>query len=129
MTSRSESVKRTVVDLSFSFFITLNSCKRTIRLSLPKSSDEEAGRDSWTISQRYRPAKNFGEHGTAIRKVMYKVPDYPKEHTSPIRAAASRLSEAGRPISIHDLLCHCSKSERNGSSEPLPQSVKAVKLM
>ena len=40
MRCRSESVKRTVVDLSFSFFITLNSCNRTIGLSLPKSSKE-----------------------------------------------------------------------------------------
>ena len=38
MRCRSESVKRTVVDLSFSFFITLNSCNRTIGLSLPESS-------------------------------------------------------------------------------------------
>jgi hypothetical protein len=38
MICRSESVKRTVVDLSFSFFITVNCCNRTIGMSLPKSS-------------------------------------------------------------------------------------------
>jgi hypothetical protein len=86
MTCRSESVKRTVVDLSFSFFITLNSCNRTIRFSLPKSSDEETGRDSWTISTRYRPAKNFSGHRIAIRKVMYKIPDR-KEHPFPISSS------------------------------------------
>jgi hypothetical protein len=49
MRCRSESVKRTVVDLSFSFFITLDSCKRTIGLSLPKSS-KEASRQQDDIS-------------------------------------------------------------------------------
>jgi hypothetical protein len=61
MRCRSESVKRTVVDLSFSFFIALNSYNRTIRLSLPQSSDEEARGDSYAVSLRYRPAKNFSE--------------------------------------------------------------------
>jgi hypothetical protein len=46
MRCRSESVKRTVVDLSFSFFITLHSCNRAIGLSLPKSTQQEALRDS-----------------------------------------------------------------------------------
>jgi hypothetical protein len=40
MRCRSESIKRTVVDLSFSFFMSLNSCNRTIDLSLPKSTKE-----------------------------------------------------------------------------------------
>ena len=44
MRCRSEPVKRTVVDLSFSFFITLNSCTQTIGLLLPKSAKQEARR-------------------------------------------------------------------------------------
>ena len=91
MRCRSESVKRTVVDLSFSFFITVNYCNRAIGLSLRKSSQGKRV-DSKTISPRYRPAKHFSEHCIAIRKVMYKVPVQstrcPKEHTSPIRSSS-----------------------------------------
>jgi hypothetical protein len=50
MRCRSEPVKRTVVDLSFSFFITLNCCTRTIGLSLPKSLKQEAKRQLNDIS-------------------------------------------------------------------------------
>jgi hypothetical protein len=40
MRCRSDSVRRTVVDLSFSFFMTGNFCIRTIGLSLPRSSED-----------------------------------------------------------------------------------------
>ena len=72
MRCRSESVKRTVVDLSFSFVITLHCCNRTIGLSLPKSTKQEARRQLDDISARYRSAKNFSEHCIALRKVMYR---------------------------------------------------------
>ena len=41
MRCRSESVKRTVVDLSFSFFIAPDSLNRTIKLSLPRSKERQ----------------------------------------------------------------------------------------
>jgi hypothetical protein len=50
MRCRSESEKRTVVDLSLSFFMRGNSCIRTIGLSLPKSS-EKAQRQLDDISE------------------------------------------------------------------------------
>jgi hypothetical protein len=40
MRCRSESVKRTVVDLSFSFFITFHSCNQAIDLSMSKSTKQ-----------------------------------------------------------------------------------------
>jgi len=60
---------------------------------------------------------------------MYNIP-VRKSIPPPSGAAASRLDEAaGRPISIRDLPCLCSKSEMHGSSEPFAQSIKTVKLM
>ena len=50
MRCRSVSEKRTVVDLSFSFFMTVSFCIITIGPSLPKST-EEAGRQLNDISQ------------------------------------------------------------------------------
>ena len=40
MRHRSESVKRTVVDLSFSLFMSLNFRNRLLELSLPASNEE-----------------------------------------------------------------------------------------
>jgi hypothetical protein len=95
MRCRSDSVKRTVVDLSISFFMSLNSCKRTIDLSLPKRN-KEAHRQLGDIF-KVSPSENFSEHRIAIGNVMYKVRDYPKERPSPSGAVASRLDEAGQP--------------------------------
>ena len=41
MRCRSESVKRTVVDLSFSFFIAPDSLNQTIKLSLPRGKERQ----------------------------------------------------------------------------------------
>jgi len=49
MRKRSVSVKRTVVDLSFSFFMSLNFRNQMIGLSLP-TSNEGAGRQLKDIS-------------------------------------------------------------------------------
>ena len=48
---------------------------------------------------------------------MYKIP----EHTSPIRSSSSRLDDAEAAQSRFMTsfpACLCSKSERNGTSEP-----------
>jgi hypothetical protein len=81
MTCRSESEKRTVVDLSSSFFITVDfaserlarRCVRTLRTP----------GDSLEISHRYLAAKNFSEHGVVIRNLMYKVSDCAKDSSLP----------------------------------------------
>ena len=59
MRCRSESVKRTVVDLSFSFFITLHSYNRAIGLSLPKSTQQEAMRDRLNDISEVSPCGEF----------------------------------------------------------------------
>ena len=56
MRSRSESVKRTVVDLSFSFFIAPDSLNWPMGLSLRWSNQRQLG-DSSPIPKRYHPTK------------------------------------------------------------------------
>ena len=114
MRCRSESVKRTVVDLSFSFFIAPDSRNRTMGLSLPRSKERQRI-DSYSISHRYRPAKYLSERGVAIRMVMYKISDSQKRAPSPIRSSSEQARRGrGSPIWIHDLLCLCTESEMNG---------------
>jgi nucleoid DNA-binding protein len=53
---------------------------------------------------------------------MYKICE---EHTFPIRSSSQQARRGrGSPIAMYDLLCLCSKSEMNGSSEPFPPSIK-----
>ena len=93
MRCRSEFVKRTVVDLSFSFFINSDSRNRRSGLSLPRSKERQPG-DSYSISHRYQPAKYLSERGAATRMVMYKYVIVRKEHPPPSGTAASKLDEA-----------------------------------
>ena len=114
MRCRSESVKRTVVDLSFSFFIALDSRNWTSGLSLPRSKERQR-RDSYSISHRYHRAKYLGERGVAIRMMIYKIPDSQKRAPSPIRNSSQQARRGrGSPIWIQDLLCLCTESEMNG---------------
>ncbi len=114
MRCRSESVKRTVVDLSFSFFIALDSRNRTSGLSLPTEQGTTARRQLFDIS-RYHPAKYLSERGVAIRMVIYKIPGSQKRAPSPIRNSSEQARRGrGSPIWIQDLLCLCTESEMNG---------------
>jgi hypothetical protein len=65
MRCRSESEKRTVVDLSFSLFMAVHCCIRMIGPSLPKST-EEAVRQLGDISQVSICEVFFSEHRAAI---------------------------------------------------------------
>ena len=119
MRCNSESVKRTVVALRFSFFIAPDCRNRTIGLSLPKSKERQP-RDCCSISKRCRPANNLSEHGIAIRMVMYKI--------LVVESLPHQQAIRGRGRSnLDDLLCLCSESAMNGSSTHFPQSpVQAI---
>lgn len=64
-------MKRTVVDLSFSFFMPP---KVVQPVDGSVIDQEQSGTliDSCPISHRYRFAKNVSEHCIAIKQVMYK---------------------------------------------------------
>lgn len=119
MRCRSESVNRTVVDLSFSFFIALDSRNWTSGLSLPRSKERQR-RDSYSISHRYHRAKYLSERGVAIRMMIYKIPDSQKRAPSPIRNSSQQARRGrGSPIWIQDLLCLCTESEMDGKFDPI----------
>jgi hypothetical protein len=75
-------VKRTVVDLSLSFFMSHESSNGTIDPSLPKSSKEsgETLSDSCEVSL----CEEFQSTWIAIRKGDIQRTCFPKEHASPI---------------------------------------------
>lgn len=89
MISRSESVNRTVVDLSFSLFNHLLS--GTARYAVVALEQCRRLRDSAATPLRYRRAKNFIRHGVELAKVVYKYPTITRE------SIPSPSHEAGRP--------------------------------
>ena len=125
MRKRSVSVKRTVVDLSFSFFMSLNFRNRIIGLSLP-TSNQGAGRQLKDISE-VSPCEELSVRIAHNREWMYKI-RYIRQASLPHRAAACTPDEAGAVQSrFNDLLCLLIRNE--WPFRVIHKTFKTTKLM
>ena len=124
MRCRSESVKRTVVDLSFSFFMSVNFC---IKEDWPVVAQEHRGCQK--TSERHLGdialRRIFAGNCVTITKVMYKL--HPRENASPSASGLHTGCRGGR-ISSRRPPLRSSKSEIDGPLVRFPRSVKTIKL-